>query len=123
MAALFAVDILVPSSSSDELAQDAAGADSEAGSRCASELIGMGFSVGCWVTLHRLKAMPELNGQIGEEASAGGRKRHGESQMDSKVTSIWTHLEEAPLLKLIREHDMATSESCESGESRPAPSA
>ena len=27
------------------------------------------------------------------------------------MTSIWTHLEEALLLKLIREHEMATSES------------
>ena len=39
------------------------------------------------------------------------------------VTSLWTELEEALLLKLIREHEMASTESCESGESRPAPSA
>ena len=57
----------------------------------------------------------------GAQERAGRDTERGKS--DSKVTSIWTHLEEALLLKLIREHDMATSESCESGESRPAPSA
>ena len=56
----------------------------------------------------------------GMEGAAGRRK---DSKWGPRVRSIWTHLEEALLLKLIREHDMATSESCESGESRPAPSA
>ena len=37
--------------------------------------------------------------------------------------SIRTHLEEALLLKLIREHEMATSESYESGASGPPPTA
>ena len=56
----------------------------------------------------------------GMEGAAGRRK---DSRWGPRVTSIWTHLEEALLLKLNREHEMATSESCESGESRPAPSA
>ena len=56
----------------------------------------------------------------GMEGAAGRRK---DSRWGPRVRSIWTHLEKALLLKLIREHKVATSELCESGASRPAPSA
>ena len=42
----------------------------------------------------------------GMEGAAGRRK---DSRWGPRVRSIWTHLEKALLLKLIREHESATS--------------
>ena len=68
-----------------------------------------------------VNSQPRGGGRGGAQGRPGRDTERGKS--DSKVTSICTHLEKALLLNLIMEHDMATSESCESGESRPAPSA
>ena len=50
-------------------------------------------------------------------------RRGKDSRWGPQARFMWTHLEKALLLKLIREHEVATSESCESGAGRPAPTA
>ena len=49
-----------------------------------------------------------------------GGEKTDETQKYDKVTCMWIHLDTALLLKLIREHEVATSESRESGASRHA---
>jgi len=57
---------------------------------------------------------------LGGTPPGGEGEKTDETQKYDKVTCMWIRLDKALLLKLIREHEVATSESRESGASRHA---